>query len=66
MAEGSNIIERMLWTLTITGSFAVAGVMVFSNLKDLDENPISTSTDTIPVQVSQLTVTIDSSTILAK
>ncbi len=52
LAEGSNAIERSLWTITIATSFSLAGIMVSSNVRDLQENPISTAIETIPVQVA--------------
>ncbi len=49
--DGKHILEQLLWVLIVVTAFTLSGVMVVSNLKDVEDNPISTSIDTIPVQV---------------
>ena len=51
IVDSEHLLARVLWILAIAGSFTFAGFMVASNLKETAENPISTSVDTIPVQV---------------
>ncbi len=49
--DGKHILEQLLWVIIVVIAFTLSGVMVVSNLKDVEDNPISTSIDTIPVQV---------------
>ncbi len=49
--EASNKVEQVLWIVITTSAFAMAGIMIESNIRDVKENPIAISIDTIPVQV---------------
>ncbi len=51
VVEGANSFERIMWICVILVSFAISSFMVMSNLRDVEENPIISSIDSIPVQV---------------
>ncbi len=50
--EGHGVFERMLWFISIASSLALAAIMVRTNMNDAATNPILTSINTIPLQVS--------------
>ncbi len=63
MVEASTGLERTLWLCTVTAALACATIMVASNIRDVDEKPISISIDSIPVQVIKLLALISKLTV---
>ncbi len=53
LAQGSSRLplSRVFWLLAISSSFVTSGYMVYSSLQEVNENPISTYVEYIPVQV---------------
>ncbi len=49
--KGANLFVRLAWVCAIISAFALVAIMISANVRDVDENPIVSSVDTIPVQV---------------
>ncbi len=44
--------ERLLWTCAVLFSFGVFGLMVQKSIEEAKENMLTTSIETVPIQVT--------------
>ena len=50
LATASRKLVKLFWLIVVTAGFIGAGILIFKSFKDWNENPITTTIETLPIE----------------